>query len=84
MPSISPALRFLAMEPLEMAIRSSPDMQGFRRVVGEERIALYAEDVLLFLGDTQSSLVTVMNINKDFRFSLGLTINSGENRCFFL
>lgn len=63
------------MELLAIAIRSSLDMHRVQRRIGEERIALYANDVLLFLGHTQSSLVTAMNIIKEFgRFS-GQAIN---------
>lgn len=63
---LSPLLFVFAMEPMAIAIRSSPDMQGFQRASGEETIALYVDDVLLCLGDTQSSLIAVMNIFKGF------------------
>lgn len=63
------------MEPLAIAIRSSLGMHGFQRRTREETIALYTDDVLLFLGDSQSSLATAMNIVGKFgRFS-GLVIN---------
>lgn len=38
----------LAMEPLAIAIRASPEVQGFKRRLGEEKVAMYVDDVLLF------------------------------------
>lgn len=46
-----PLLFALALEPLALAIRSSSNIQGFRRATGEETVALNADDVLLFLGE---------------------------------
>lgn len=63
------------MEPLEITIRSATGMQGFQRKSGEDRIALYANNVLFFLGDMESFLTTAMHIMEEFgRFS-GLVIN---------
>ena len=59
---LSPLLFALAMEPLATAIRRDRIMQGFVRSTGEERIALYADDVLLFLGYTGHSIRQAMNI----------------------
>lgn len=65
----------LVMEPLGIVIRSATGMQGFQRKLGEDKIALYADDVLFFLGDTEPSLTAAMNIVEEFgRFS-GLAIN---------
>lgn len=41
----------------------------------EEKVALYADDLLLFLRDTQTSLSKAMDIIKDFGHLSGLTIN---------
>lgn len=62
-------------QPLAIAIRASPEVRGFRRGVAEENVALYADDLLLFLGDTQSSLLKVMQIIKNFGQFSGLTRN---------
>lgn len=72
---LSPLLFSLAMEPLAEVVRSSTVLQGFQRNCGEERIALYADDVLFFLGDTVSSLEKVMHIVEGFGRYSGLAIN---------
>lgn len=41
----------------------------------EEKVALYVDDLLLFLGDTQTSLSRAMDIIKHFGHLSGLTIN---------
>lgn len=66
---MSPLLFALAMEPLAIALRASQEVQGFKRRMGEEKVAMYADDILLFLGDTQSSLEAAMKLVQDF--SLG-------------
>lgn len=72
---LSPLLFALAIEPLAIAIRSARGIQGFKRESGEERIVLYADDILLFLGDIDSFLAVAMNIIADFGYFSGLVIN---------
>lgn len=79
---MSPLLFALAMEPLAIALRASPKVQGFKKLMGEEKVAMYAGDVLLFLGDTQSSLGAAMSIMRDFGQFSGLVIN-WKNICTF-
>lgn len=50
-------------------------MKGFSRKSGEERIALYADDVLLFLGDTEHSLRQAINTVERFGNLTGLVVN---------
>ena len=47
--------------------------------MGDERIALYAFDILLYLGDTEQSLVKAMNIVEEFGSFTGLEINWGKS-----
>lgn len=72
---LSPLLFALAMEPLAIAVRQNRNMEGFRRRSEEERIALDADDALIFLGDTQQSLKQVINIFSEFGRLSSLTIN---------
>lgn len=53
----------MAIEPLAEAIRSSTNnIVGFRRSTGEDKTALYADDTLVFLGDTGPFLSVVMSL----------------------
>lgn len=72
---LSPFLFVPAIKPLAIAFRSSPKVRKFRREGVEEKVALYADDLLLFLGDTQNSLVKAMDIIKKCCQFSGLTIN---------
>lgn len=72
---LSPLLFALAIEPLACVIRSSRAIMGFRCREAEERISLYADDILLYLGDVESSLEPVMTLIRDFGDWSGLRIN---------
>ena len=72
---LSPLLFALAMEPLAIMARTRADIRGFRRQMGEDRIALFADDVLFFLGDVETSLDRVMKMVGEFGQFSGLTIN---------
>lgn len=58
---LPPLLFALALELLAAAVRESPDIIGFQRPTGEDKIALYADDSFLFWGDT-SSLDAAMSL----------------------
>lgn len=57
-----PLLFDLALEPLAAAICQSPNIIGFCSSLGEKKIILYADDAVLFQGDTSYSLVAVMSL----------------------
>lgn len=61
-----PLLFGLSVEPLAIAIRTMGSIRGFRRGADEEKISLYADVILLFLGDANHSLTAVMDIIKGF------------------
>lgn len=68
------------MEPLAIALRMAQGVQGFKRKRGEEKVAMYADDILLFLADTQDSLQTAMGIVEEFGLFFGLSINWEKNQ----
>lgn len=72
---MSPLLFALAVEPLAAAIRQNNTIKGFSRGSLEDKIALYADDMLLFLEDTSSSLTAAFEAIKLFGTFSGLTIN---------
>lgn len=51
------------------------DVKGFRRGRVKNFFLLYTEDILLFLGDMEHSLITAMEIIKIFDSLSGLSIN---------
>ncbi|CAJ0928425.1 unnamed protein product [Ranitomeya imitator] len=67
-------------EPLAAKIRQSDGVPGFRYWKIEEKIALYADDVLLFLADPDDSLRGAIEIVERFGTVSGLTI--GVALCF--
>lgn len=72
---LSPLLFALAMEHLAISVRESSEIIGFQRRTGKDRIALYADDILLFLGDMSNSLLKAMRIVESFGSFTGLEIN---------
>lgn len=72
---LSPLLFAIAIEPLACSIRESPRLTGFRVGHIEERISLYADDMLLYLGDVVQSLPPAMEIIELFGRWSGLLIN---------
>lgn len=72
---LSPLLFALAIEPLAIALRGDPLFTGISVGMTVDKVALYADDLLLFVTDPRSSLSHVMSrIDVFGRFS-GLCIN---------
>lgn len=66
----------LAVEPLATLIRGTPDIVGIRRGLSEEKISLYADDALIYFGDTTTSLQTLMALITKFgNYFSGFSIN---------
>lgn len=72
---MSPLLFALALEPLAARIRASPYIVGFRQSHKEDKISLYADDALLYLGDTTGSLIAAIWIIELFGEFSGFAIN---------
>lgn len=72
---LSPALFIIAMELLSEALCTSPNVKGLRVGWLEEWVALYADDVLLFLNDTGPSLEGALQVLNSFSIVTGLRVN---------
>lgn len=72
---LSPLLFALALEPLAARIRSEANIVGFQRSTWIDVVSLYADNTLLYLGDTQGSLRAVMSLIGDFGSLSGFSIN---------
>lgn len=70
-----PLLFALALEPLAPCIHASPDVVEFLRCPQNDVISLYADDTLLYLGDTQGTMKAVMSHIENFRALSIFSIN---------
>lgn len=72
---LSPLLYALSVEPLAQCIRSDPVIDGLRLGSFEERIGLYADDMILYLADPGVSLDRALSLIEGFGAHSGLRIN---------
>lgn len=79
---LSPLLYALSVEPLAQCIRSDPILQGLRRGSFEERIGLYADDMILYLADSDKSLDRALSLIERFGTYSGLKINWSKSHFF--
>ncbi|KAG7519086.1 hypothetical protein JOB18_000893 [Solea senegalensis] len=63
---LSPLLFAMVIEPLAEAIRNSPDIAGICAGEKDHKIALYADDILLFVTNQQTSVPVVLEIVNQF------------------
>lgn len=76
---LSPFLFALAMEPLAIALRSSGEIQAIKVGMINESLALYADDMLLFLSDPRDSLQVALGIFEKFATFSGLKVNCSKS-----
>lgn len=72
---ISPLLFALAIEPLAIALRSDSAYTGIKIGSREDRVALYADDMLLFLSNPRLALPRAIDLIDTFGSFSGLCIN---------
>lgn len=72
---LSPSLFAIAIEPLAIALRKSPDVKALEVGGIRECTALYADDMLLFLQDPGPSLEAVFKILGEYSRFSGLCVN---------
>lgn len=56
-------------------MRQEPTIIVFKRGLREEKVALYTDNILLFLSDTNSSLSHVMSLMNELGIYSGLIVN---------
>uniref|UniRef100_A0A803JST4 Reverse transcriptase domain-containing protein n=1 Tax=Xenopus tropicalis TaxID=8364 RepID=A0A803JST4_XENTR len=81
---LSPLLFALAMEPFAQHIRSHPTIKGLRIGPIEERIQLYADDTLLYLGDRGNSVQSAMTTIHWFGCNSGLITNNSKSMALLI
>ena len=82
--SISPLLYVIAMEPLAIAIRSLPSIKGIEVGGVTHHGALFAEDVILFLGDVDKSIPPLLQMIKQYGEFSGFKVNTEKSMIMFL
>lgn len=79
---ISPLLFALAIEPLSIALKSSPLFSGVHRGGLEHKVSLYADDLLLYITDPLSSIDSILHILNTFGSFSGYKLNISKSECF--
>lgn len=73
----------LTIEPLAIAICSANNITGLKYKTCEESIALYADDILLFLADPGLSLQSALSIIQEFVKYPSLKINWDKSLIYY-
>lgn len=81
---LSPLLFALALEPLTIRLRSDASLSGIDSTDGEDRLAAYADDLILFLSNPDASLDRAISLIDIFGGYSGLQINWTKSFLCFL
>lgn len=76
---LSPLLFALALEPLAETIRLHTNVKGITIGHKEHKIALYADDILVFLSSPQLSISAIMDIFNEFSNISGYKLNFSKS-----
>ncbi len=81
---LSPLLFILALEPFAISIRNHPIIKGIKIADVEHRIALFADDMLLFLTNLEQSLSALADVINRFGKFSGYKVNKTKSSVLFL
>ncbi len=72
---LSPLLFALAIEPLAIALRECQQITGITRGEAVHKVTLYADDLLLFISNPQTSLPAALTLLENFGQLSGYRLN---------
>ncbi len=79
---LSPLLFAIAIEPLAIAFRSNHNISGIFRAGKEQKNSLYADDVVLYVSNTEACFPYVLDILKPFSSISGYKLNLNKSEFF--
>uniref|UniRef100_A0A3P9J7K4 Reverse transcriptase domain-containing protein n=1 Tax=Oryzias latipes TaxID=8090 RepID=A0A3P9J7K4_ORYLA len=81
---LSPLLFTLAIEPFAIAIRKNKDIAGITIGHEEHKIALYADDVILFISNMSKTIPIILKLIENFGKISGYTVNNTKSAILVL
>lgn len=81
---ISPLLFALFIEPLSQWIRQNHSIKGVEIESGEHKLALFADDILLYMSQPTKSLPTLFNFLKGYEAISGYKLNVSKTQVLTL
>uniref|UniRef100_A0A8C4SJY7 Reverse transcriptase domain-containing protein n=1 Tax=Erpetoichthys calabaricus TaxID=27687 RepID=A0A8C4SJY7_ERPCA len=79
---LSPLLFAIAIEPLAVHCRNSHQIKGIVREGLEQKISLYADDMVLYISDPENTVPAVLTALTEFQKISGLRINLNKSILF--
>lgn len=81
---LSPLLFVISLEPLAIAIRMCPGIKGIEITGLEDRISLFADNIIVYLTKLKDSIPTLNNLINDFGTFSGYEDKKSSHLNFFL
>lgn len=80
---LSPALFALYIEPLAQAIRQKDGLRGVSIGQKEHKVGLFADDIMLYIQDLDSSIPRLLEVIKQFHQCSGYKLNIAKTQILF-
>ncbi len=79
---LSPLLFNIVLETLATAIRQMKEIKGINIGKEELKLALFADDMILYLADPKSSTKKILELVNEFSKVAGYKINTNKSKAF--